>query len=139
LARATGTPAKLLVQGRRGLTQILKREKRTFQSPTLDKLLAWARQAAAPDGDAAWRQRVWTELDETRLHLGRQIARREVDVADILVKTPSLWRLLLPGINVVSAADLAGERGPIEHYANANAITGRAGCSRPAGKATKGM
>ena len=35
--------------------------------------------------------------------------------------------LAIPGINVVSAADLAGEMGPIEHYANANAITGRAG------------
>jgi len=45
------------------------------------------------------------------------------------VKTPYLWLLLLAGINVVSAAELAGEMGPIEHYANANAITGRAGSS----------
>jgi len=39
------------------------------------------------------------------------------------------WILLLshPGINVVSAAELAGETGPIEHYASAKAITGRAG------------
>jgi hypothetical protein len=35
--------------------------------------------------------------------------------------------LSFPGINVVSAADFAGELGPIEHYANPNAITGRAG------------
>jgi transposase len=35
--------------------------------------------------------------------------------------------LSFPGINVVSAADFAGEMGPIEHYANAKAITGRAG------------
>jgi transposase len=35
--------------------------------------------------------------------------------------------LSFPGINVVSAADFAGEAGPIEHYANAKAITGRAG------------
>jgi hypothetical protein len=32
-----------------------------------------------------------------------------------------------PGINVVSAADFAGEMGPIENYANSRAITGRAG------------
>jgi len=32
-----------------------------------------------------------------------------------------------PGINVVSAADFAGEMGPIEHYANPRAITGRSG------------
>ena len=32
-----------------------------------------------------------------------------------------------PGINVVSAAEFAGEAGPIEHYANAKCLTGRAG------------
>ena len=90
-------------------------------------MLAWAQHAAAPSDDAALRQRVWTELDDTRRQLERQITRLEVDVAELLVKTPYLWLLMLPGINVVSAAELAGEMGPIEHYANANAITGRAG------------
>ncbi len=33
----------------------------------------------------------------------------------------------MTGINVVSAARLAGEAGPIEHYASAHAINGRAG------------
>ena len=33
----------------------------------------------------------------------------------------------MPGINVVSAAEYAGEMGPIGHYANSRAITGRAG------------
>ncbi|MEQ1830858.1 MAG: transposase [Pirellula sp.] len=33
----------------------------------------------------------------------------------------------ITGINVVSAAGFAGEAGPIEHYATARAITGRAG------------
>jgi len=127
VARATGTPAKLLVLERLGLTQLLKREKCLFQSPTLDKLLAWARQAATPDVDAALRQRLWMELDDARQQLLRQIARLEGDLAELLVKTPYLWLLLLAGINVVSAAELAGEMGPIEHYANANAITGRAG------------
>jgi hypothetical protein len=53
VARATGTPAKLLALDRLGLTQWLPREQCLFQSPTLDKLLAWARQAPAPDVDAA--------------------------------------------------------------------------------------
>ena len=127
VARATGTPANLLALERLGLTQLLRREKCLFQSPTLDKLLAWARQAAAPDVDAALRQRLWTELDDARQQLLRQIARLEGDLAELLVKTPYLWLLLLAGINVVSAAELAGEMGPIDHYANANAITGRAG------------
>jgi DNA-binding protein H-NS len=34
--------------------------------------------------------------------------------------------LVIPGINIVSTADLAGELGPMENYANPNAITGRA-------------
>ena len=35
--------------------------------------------------------------------------------------------MAIAGINVVSAADLAGEMGPINGYVHANAITGRAG------------
>jgi transcriptional regulator with XRE-family HTH domain len=42
-------------------------------------------------------------------------------------KRRNLLILSFPGINVVSAADFAGEIGPMEHYANAKAITGRAG------------
>ena len=51
----------------------------------------------------------------------------EQDSASLLVRTPSILLLALPGLNVVSAADLAGELGPIAHYANPNRITGRAG------------
>jgi hypothetical protein len=43
------------------------------------------------------------------------------------VKTPYVLLLSVTGINVVSAARLAGEAGPIEHYASARAINGRAG------------
>lgn len=48
-------------------------------------------------------------------------------MASSLVKTPYVRLLAMPGINVVSAAELAGEMGPIHRYANANAMTGRAG------------
>ena len=43
------------------------------------------------------------------------------------MKTPYVLLLSHPGINVVSAGELAGEMGPIEHYAHAKAISGRAG------------
>jgi len=43
------------------------------------------------------------------------------------VQTPYVLLLSFPGINVVSAADYGGEAGPMEHYANAKSITGRAG------------
>lgn len=48
-------------------------------------------------------------------------------MASFLVKTPYILLLTVTGINIVSAARLAGEAGPIEHYATARAITGRAG------------
>ena len=51
----------------------------------------------------------------------------ERDLAALLVQTPYVLLLGIPGINVVSAAEFAGEMGPIEHYASARAITGRAG------------
>jgi hypothetical protein len=42
-------------------------------------------------------------------------------------RTPYVLLLSFPGVNVVSAADYAGEMGPIEHYAHSRTITGRAG------------
>jgi transposase len=44
-----------------------------------------------------------------------------------LVQTPYVLLLSFPGLHLVSAAEFAGEMGPIDHYANAKSITGRAG------------
>jgi hypothetical protein len=71
--------------------------------------------------------RVWHALYEDWQAKTRQIDRLEQDMAGILVKTPYLLLLSHPGINVVTAGELAGEMGPIEHYAHAKAISGRAG------------
>ena len=51
----------------------------------------------------------------------------EGELAELLVQTPYVLLLGIPGINVVSAADFAGEMGPIQFYTKARAITGRAG------------
>jgi hypothetical protein len=59
--------------------------------------------------------------------LDEHIAAAEREMAGFLVKTPYVLLLSVTGINVVSAARLAGEAGPIEHYASARAINGRAG------------
>jgi hypothetical protein len=48
-------------------------------------------------------------------------------MAGFLAKTPYVLLLSVTGVNVVSAGRLAGEAGPIEHYASASAINGRAG------------
>jgi len=56
-----------------------------------------------------------------------QIKQTERESAEFLVKTPYVLLLSVTGINVVSAAEYAGEAGPIEHYASARAINGRSG------------
>ena len=71
--------------------------------------------------------RQWQALNDVRRLLDQQIAAAEREMAGFLVKTPYVLLLSVTGINVVSAARLAGEAGPIEHYATARAINGRAG------------
>src|SRR5262249_48955221 len=57
----------------------------------------------------------------------RRIRAVESDLVGLLAATPYVLLLGIAGINVVSAAEFAGEMGPIERYAGARAITGRAG------------
>ena len=66
-------------------------------------------------------------LDDDRLSKTKHILELERDLAQLVVHTPYVLLLAIPGINLVTVADLAGELGPIEFYLNANAITGRAG------------
>ena len=95
---------------------------------TVERLVSWAGNAAAA-GSAQCEHltRVWLTLYEDWQAKTRQIQRLEQDLCKVLVKTPYVLLLSHPGINVVSASELAGEMGPIEHYAHAKAISGRAG------------
>jgi hypothetical protein len=70
---------------------------------------------------------IWTDLEELYQHFRRKIVALEREIASDLVQTPYVRLMAIPGINVVSAGDYAGEMGPITRYANANAITGRCG------------
>ena len=56
---------------------------------------------------------IWTDLHELYQHFQRQISALERELASDLVQTPYVRLLAIPGINVVSAAELAGEMGPI--------------------------
>jgi len=70
---------------------------------------------------------IWTDLHDLYQCFRRKIAALEVEMAGDLVQTPYVRLLAISGINAVSAAEFAAEMGPISQYANANAITGRAG------------
>jgi len=127
VARRGGSPEALRQAGAGGVMRWLDEEKLRVQQRTVDRLVAWAGGAAEPDPLAPCLTRVWQALYEDWQAKSRQIERLERDLCGILVKTPYVLLLSHPGIGVVSASELAGEMGPIEHYAHAKAISGRAG------------
>jgi transposase len=109
------------------IAEHLSATKVRFQRRTIERIVAWAAAAAGPSELATMHTRQWQQLNEVRELLGEQIVAAEREMAGFLVKTPYILLLSVRGINVVSAARLAGEAGPIEHYASARAINGRAG------------
>jgi transposase len=127
LVRRFATAVELHAAGLEGLCRSLDAAGVRYQRRTLGPVLAWAAQAAPPDLGAAAHRRFALALDDDRRHKTQEIQALERDIAAALARTPYVLLLSFPGVNVVSAADFAGEMGPIEHYANARAITGRAG------------
>jgi transposase len=127
LVRHFDSAETLLQAGQTGLRDFLRQRRIQFHQRTLDTILAWAQQAAPADTAAARHRRIALALDDDRLQKTQEIQAAERDIAAQLVRTPYLILLSFPGINVVSAADFAGEMGPITNYATAKTITGRAG------------
>lgn len=122
------SPAKLLQLGRSRLSRYLSKNKVRHQLRTIDKVLAWAAQATDdPIQDGPMHHAIWTDLYELYQHFQRQITALERQLASDVVRIPYVRLMAISGINVVSTAELAAEMGPISRYANANAITGRAG------------
>ena len=75
-------------------------------------------------------------LARHRRNLVKQKARLQVQIRALMHQSmpgyadlfeDDILLLSVTGINVVSAGELAGEAGPIEHYASATALNGRAG------------
>jgi len=127
LARLTTSARAVRQAGVAGLQQLAARAGLRCRLETFHKILAWADQAPPDRGHSLQRRRQLVSLDDDRLDKTRQILALERDLAHLVVQTPYALLLAIPGINVVSVADLAGELGPLAFYLNANAITGRAG------------
>jgi transposase len=126
LARATGFAQAVLDAGLNGLKQQVP-EGLHYRLSTLSRILDWARTAAPPRHPCQLFRKQLDQLADDFLQKTREIRVLEQRMAHLLVGTPYVHLLALPGICVVTAAELAGEMGPIEHYADANRITGRAG------------
>ena len=118
---------KIRVAGIDGIAAYLKGQKIRFQPRTIERIFAWSSTAVEASPLSVMLSDQWKQLDELRKILSRQIEAVEQEMAKFLVKTPYVLLMSVTGINVVSAAGFAGEAGPIEHYATARAITGRAG------------
>lgn len=98
-----------------------------FQQRTVQTVLDWAAQAALGDVAAEQHLAIALAYHRDRQQKTQEILRLERDLAGRLAQTPYVLLLSFPGVNVVSASDFAGEAGPMLHYANAKAISGRAG------------
>src|SRR6185295_1960530 len=128
LAARCESPAQMIELGRDGLSQHLAENRIRHQLRTIDKVLTWAKQAVSESiHSGPMHHAIWTDLHDLYQSFHRKIKALEGEMAGDLVQTPYVRLLAISGINVVFAAELAAEMGPISHYANANAITGRSG------------
>lgn len=129
IARAVTCPEQITELDIVGMQSLLREKGIRFQRRTIEKIFVWALQAAKLERTELHRMHhaIWTDLHDLFQSMQTRITRLEAEIAANLVQTPYVRLLAIPGINVVSTADYAGEMGPISHYANANAITGRSG------------
>jgi transposase len=127
IAGSYQSPQAILEAGITALTELARRSGVRAHQPTLIRVLAWAQDASHPDEDAPLHQRLLGQLNQDRITKEEHIQSIEGEMVNLLVQTPYVRLLALPGINVVLAAELSGELGPITHYATGRVITGRAG------------
>ncbi|MEO9590992.1 IS110 family transposase [Rhodopirellula bahusiensis] len=127
IALAFPSAASIQKAGAEGLARHLREQKTRFQARSLERIVTWSRTAAEPSELSALYTRQWQNLNSLRESFHAQVHAVEREMSGFLVKTPYVLLLSVTGINVVSAARLAGEAGPIEHYASSRAINGRAG------------
>lgn len=127
LARHFPSADALRQAGLTGLQHCMDKTHLRYRKEALHTVLAWAAQAPPAHAHHTDWQRILVSLDDDRHAKTLQIQALERTLAQLVVQTPYVLLLAIPGVNVVTIADLAGELGPIGLYANANAITGRAG------------
>jgi transposase len=127
VARNLRSTVAIITAGVPGIIGQLRQASVRVHLPTVEKIIAWARSAPAGEDESSLHWNILTDLDDDRLLKARRTRAIEVELAALLVRTPYLLLLGIPGINVVSAAEFAGEMGPIERYPSGRAITGRAG------------
>lgn len=113
--------------GTEKMALFLKNSKTILHWRSIEKIIAWARTSPEQASLSPMLSHQWKQLYDLWNLITKQVNQAEIEMAHFLVKTPYVLLMSVAGINVVSAAGLAGEAGPIEHYATCKALTGRAG------------
>ena len=139
VARELGSAAAILADGLAGLTERVREAGIRPHRPTLEKILAWAGTAADAADESTLHHRIMKELDDDRLAKRAAITAAEAELAGLLARTPYVLLLGIPGINVTSAAEFAGEAGPIKHYRPPARSPGGPGCTRRGTRATRSI
>jgi transposase len=127
MAEMFGSADALLRCDAERIRERLRKRKITVMRSTVDRVRAWAGQAAEPDPVGGINRGVVRDYVTLERELSKMITRNEAKMLRYLVQTPAVALLALRGINVVSASGYASELGPVEHYLNPKRITGRAG------------
>jgi transposase len=127
IARHTGSAQVVRQLGLPGLQGLADQAQQRYRMTTLAKIQAWAEQAPEGHPHSDTLRLILASLDDDRQRKIQEITDLERTCANLLARLPYVLLLSIPGINVVSAADLAAELGPISNYLTANNITGRAG------------
>jgi len=127
IARSVQSASRVRALGSEGLAQMLRELNVRSQRRTLKKILDWANGIDSTTEYSEMYHTILVHLDDERCGRLQQIAKLEQEMAGLLVRTAYVVLLSIPGVNIVTAAEFAGEMGPITNYANDQAITGRAG------------
>jgi transposase len=127
IAAAILSPQEILTMGEDGLARLLRDQGIRFHRRSLAGILTWAAAAPAPDVAPENARRLALALQREREQKTLEIRAFDIDLAQLLCRTPYVLMLSCPGLNVPTVADIAAELGPIRHYASAKSLTGRAG------------
>jgi transposase len=127
LAGAFGSAEAFCAASAEELGARLRADGVRFQQRTIQRVQQWSAQAAPADLGAKRHHQIALTLEADRWAKNREIIALEREIAALLAATEYVLLLSVPGINVVTAAELAGEAGPIGNYAHANCLKGRAG------------
>jgi len=121
-------PTQVLKLGYEGLKNLSKKHKLKMRSTTIDKLLNAAKNAyTQPPENLEFEIIMLKKKIEDYYHTKEQISFLNEKLEELLVKTPGILLLSIPGISKTIAAEFTAELGPIKHYNHAKQAIKNAG------------